>query len=225
MEKCYKLYENETWLFLTSLIDNTDILINDDGILEYYNPFICTCLSKDIFRKICERYDMYLSYHDYIDIAHTLYHMYYVIYHDNDDSSKDYYKKHFYHMLQDVYDHKFYGSYIVKVTVFNICSNACQMFKDQSLLKYILQDTHVTLNNREKKYLMKYIDDIDVSEIVKKFDYYTEFMCENAKIWITLDSNHNSREYWSVPLDVLRSDKKINYDSSDNYSYYNEYSD
>ncbi len=228
MERCYKWYELKTGMFFMSLIDNTDILVNDNGILENRNPFVCSCLSENSTKHICEQYDMYLAYHDYIDIAHALYQAYYVIYSDDDryvnnKDLRDFYEKHFYHMLQDVYDHNFYDSYIIKVTVFNICSNACQRFKDQSLLKYILKDTPVTLDKREKKYLMKYIDDIDVSEIVKKFDYYTEFMCENAKIWITLDNNNEHREYWSVPLDVLKSNRKINYESSDNYPYFDGY--
>ena len=210
-------------MFLLSLVNNTNILVNDNGILESYNPFVWTRLREGSYRNICKFYNVYTVRGNYIDIAHCLYHAYIVIYTYDNKELKEYYQKCFYQILQDVYDHNFYDSYIIKVTVFNLCSNACQEFHDQSLLKYILKDIPVNLNHREKKYLMKYVDEIPIEEIIKKFDYYTNFMCENAKVWITLDNNKEHREYWSVPLDILKSDRKLDYTLSDNYEAFCEY--
>ena len=218
MELCYKIFSTETAIFLDSLVSNTNILIHDDGLLESYNPCVLVWLPENTCKNICKRYEGYVSCCYFIDIAQALYRAYFVIFvkHGDTDELKEYYKQYFYDILQDVYEHKFFGSYVLKVTVFNICSNACQAFNDTSLLKYIINDEHVELDRREKKYLMKYVPEFDITEIVKKFDYYTKFMCENAKIWITLE-NSRFRRYWSVSLVDLENHRDIKYDESDNY--------
>ncbi len=219
MELYYRDYYDETYYFLNSLVEHIIISIPNDGDLKCKKFFIDTDLPEISYKHICERYEDYLEIEDYIDIAHALYHMYFDAYakrciHSNDELRK-YYKEHFDNILQDVYNHKFYNSYVLKVVVFNICSNLCQRYNDCSLLKYVLVDEHVESNECEKKYLTEYVTALNIDDIITKFDYYTKLICENAKIWITLDNSDESRKYWTVSLDVLKSNRKINYNSTD----------
>ena len=222
MELYYRDYYDQTDYFLNSLVGHIIIAIPNNEDLKCKTAFIDTDLPEISYKHICDRYSDYLEIEDYIDIAHALYHMYFDVYskhciHSNGELRK-YYKEHFYDILQDVYDHKFYNSYVLKVVIFHICSNLCQRYNNCSLLKYILVDEHVESNECEKKYLAEYVKALDINTIISQFNRYTKLICENAKVWITLDDNDESRKYWSVPLNVLKSDRKINYDNTDSSS-------